>query len=189
MRKRHYVLIVLLAMLTISVVVIATWQTATGRYVRTWIRAFRGNELFQLELADIYFVGSGVPADPDRGLYWLHTCAYQGLDNCQGVLGSLYHEGLFINQDSGLALRWYMLAANQGLPWVQQRLGEIYRDGALCPRDLIQAHKWFTLANDPFNDLEALEGKMTSEQIQAAALQVENWKPRVLNPRSFVTRK
>ena len=140
------------------------------------------------EAGDLY--GDGLAA-ADRGDYataarLYRLAAEQGLAEAQNHLGALYGDGKGVPQDYTEAVKWYRLAAEDGAANAQDNLGRMYAMGFGVPRDYVQAHMWFNLAASKssrildmaISDREAVESKMTPEQLAEAQRLAREWMPK-----------
>ena len=80
------------------------------------------------------------------------------------------------------------MAAGQGDAEAQFNLGYMYAKGQGVPRDDVRSHMWFNLSNSQETDddmrkgiakaLNAIEERMTQEQIREAQKLAREWKPK-----------
>jgi hypothetical protein len=144
--------------------------------LESWrLAAQRGVPGAQTMLASMYYLGAGMPADPEAARAWYRKAAEQGDTKAQTIMGLMSEEA----GDAREAARWFRLAAEQGEAGAQSRLGQqCYlggelaearlwlgkaaaqgdassqaRLGAMCylgqgaPRDNAEALKWLRLAS------------------------------------------
>jgi uncharacterized protein len=115
--------------------------------------------------------------------------AEQGDARAQLVLGLMYGKGQGVPQAHDEAVKWYRLAADQNEAQAQYELAFLYATGDGVAQDYVAAHMWFNLAgaNLPASDVrrryaianrEALETKMTREQIAEAQTRARDCKPK-----------
>ena len=118
----------------------------------------------------------------------IRLAAEQGYADGQYNLGVMYDRGEGVPQDDAEAVRWYRLAAEQGYAEVQFNLGVRYTNGRGVPQDYVVAHMWFNLAGAQSSGdaraalvkgRDAVEAKMTPEQIAEAQRLAREWKPTV----------
>jgi len=108
---------------------------AAGPDLEGWRRAaLRGEAGAQTMLASMYYLGQGVPADPEAARAWYRKAADQGDPRAQTIMGLMSQDG----GDAREAARWFSLAAEQGEPGAQSWLGEQCRQDG----DLAQARLW-----------------------------------------------
>ncbi len=115
---------------------------------------------------------------------WWRKGAASGDRGCQYLLGRAYFEGKGgLPRDAGEGVAWFRRAANQRLPAAQAALAYAYERGAGVPTDYVLAYMWFNLARaqghnpQPMRDaMEALEKKMTAEQIAEAQKRSREWR-------------
>ena len=151
--------------------------------------AEQGDARAQASLGLMYASGNGVQRDDVEAAGWFRRAAEQGNALGQFQLGLLYAKGQGMPQDYTEATKWYHLAANQRYPQAQYELGFLYASGDDGPTDYVTAHMWFNLAaanfaaSDTRNrraasfNREAVESKMTREQIAEAQRRAREWKP------------
>ena len=104
--------------------------------------------------------------------------------NCQFLLGRAYLDGKGgLPRDANEGVAWLRRAANQRLPAAQAALAYAYERGAGVPTDYVLAYMWFNLARaqghnpQPMREtMEALEKKMTPEQIAEAQKRSREWR-------------
>lgn len=139
-----------------------------------WYRkaAEQGNADGQAQLGFCYFVGTGVEKDYMEALKWFRKSAAQGNAGAQTSLGMCYRLGRGLNRDDVEAVKWFQKSAMLGDAGGQGELGFCYRDGIGVTRNYVEAYAWLNLAAkqpaDAAQDRDALEEKMTSQQITAA---------------------
>jgi TPR repeat protein len=122
--------------------------------------------------------------DAVEAVAWWRKGAARGERNCQLLLGRAYLEGKGgLPRDLNEAVGWIRRAANQRLPAAQAALGTAYDRGAGVPTDYVLAYMWFNLARaqgyspPPVREaMEALEKKMTPEQIAEAQKRSREWR-------------
>jgi S1-C subfamily serine protease len=133
-----------------------------------------GNAESQLAMAGLYFVGkSGVSRDVTSAVQWLTRSAEQGNVTAQFILGRLYFDGEVVTEDPVTAKEWFAKAGHQGNADAQYYLGVIFATGKGAPASRVKAYVWWNLAKaqgheEATKELEALEGKMSSEEIAEA---------------------
>jgi TPR repeat protein len=117
----------------------------------------------------IYFLGNGVPRDPDAALKWLKLSADQN-----NAYGAYYLGRLMADRDVTKAPKLYKIAADQGLPQAQYFYAKALKDGRGIAQDRMNAYVWFTVAADAgYADANADIGDLnrsdlTTDQISQA---------------------
>lgn len=109
-------------------------------------RAAQGDTTAQLELADRYDLGDGVPRDEIEAAKWIRRAAEKGDVSAQMKLGALYDLGRGVLRDLKEASKWVRRAAEQGSPAGQLALAIIYNEGRGVRRDRKEAAKWYRYA-------------------------------------------
>ena len=109
-------------------------------------RAARGDTSAQLELADRYDLGDGVPRDEIEAAKWIRRAAEKGDVSAQMKLGALYDLGRGVLRDLKEANKWVRRAAEQGSPAGQLALAIMYAEGRGVRRDRKEAVKWYRYA-------------------------------------------
>jgi hypothetical protein len=115
--------------------------------------------------------------------------AEQGDARAQTILGLMYAKGEGVPQNHAEAVKWYRLAGDQNDAQAQYELAFLYAIGDGVAQDYVAAHMWFNLAgaNFPASDArrrqavanrDALESKMTREQIAEAQERARDCKPK-----------
>ncbi len=117
-----------------------------------------------------YFLGNGVPRDPDAAQKWLKLSAGQN-----NAFGAYYLGRLMADRDYAKAPALYKIAADQGLPQAQYFYAKTLKDGRGIPQDRFTAYVWYTIAADAGYaaagaDLSELDsgGSLTLDQITQA---------------------
>jgi TPR repeat protein len=90
-----------------------------------------------------YFLGSGVPRDPDAAQKWLKLSADQN-----NAYGAYYLGRLMADRDFTRAPKLYKIAADQGLPQAQYFYAKTLKDGRGITQDRFTAYVWYTVASD-----------------------------------------
>jgi len=108
--------------------------------------ANQGNANAQIDLANMYHRGQGVPQDDKGAVRLYRLAADQGLAGAQNNLGKMYALGQGVSQDYKEAVQLQRLAAEQGLAGAQADLGEMYHLGQGVPQDDKEAARLFRLA-------------------------------------------
>lgn len=74
-----------------------------------------GEATAQVELAQMYFYGEGVPRDTAQALHWYRKGANQSLPVAFVILGQIYSEGSGgVTLDKVQAYKWFSLAIDRG---------------------------------------------------------------------------
>jgi TPR repeat protein len=104
-----------------------------------------------------------------------------GNDYAQELLGKLYLE---VFPDFEKAAKYLKNSSEHGNTRSMEYLGDMYRDGKEFLQDFVQAHKWYNLSGRKQQVVkysmardkrEALEQKMTAEQIFEAQKLAKEW--------------
>jgi len=88
------------------------WDSA---WFRLWSLACQGNATAQFDLAQLYRLGRGIPADPHLAFTWYEKAAGQGHGYAQYNLAVMYEFGEGTPQDLAQARAWYGRAAAQNI--------------------------------------------------------------------------
>jgi TPR repeat protein len=117
-----------------------------------------------------YFLGNGVPRDPDAAQKWLKLSAAQN-----NAFGAYYLGRLMADRDYTKAPVLFKIAADRGLPQAQYFYAKALKDGRGIPQDRFSAYIWYSIASDAGYsaagpDLNELDtgGYLTLEQITEA---------------------
>jgi len=119
----------------------------------------------------------------------LLIAAEKGDAGAQFNLGVMYDNrlddnGHAIGGNRVEAMKWLLLAAEQGLTHAQIRLAEMYAENDTPSGDDAEACRWFLIAirnaigayrQRAMNGYEALIGRMTEAEIEAAADSAGRW--------------
>jgi hypothetical protein len=94
-----------------------------------WRATALGHPDAQVNLADVYIYGQGVPQNCEQGLVLLRSAAQKANPRAQGKLGALYATGKCVSLDRVQAYRWLSLALNnnQGSEWVEKNREMVWR--------------------------------------------------------------
>jgi TPR repeat protein len=155
--------------------------------------ADKGSALAEQDLADLYLLGApGVPLDTHQGFRWMAISAQHGNLEAMEQLGSLYlHTPDPAMQNPAEAYRWLVRASLLDAARSQEALstllsrGSVVNGRTVIAPDPIQADMWFRLAaRSPFHDnpniRHAIEGNMTSAELDEAKKLAADWHPRPL---------
>lgn len=89
-----------------------------GNYEAAWFRlwdlAIEGDPAAQINLAQLYREGLGIPVDPRVARRWIELAATSGHPLAQYRLGELYETDADSRLDLQVAELWYERAAEQG---------------------------------------------------------------------------
>jgi uncharacterized protein len=107
-----------------------------------------GDAAAQFALANAYFQGSGVRADPAEAVNWYRRAALQGHTGAQVRLAFAYLNGLGTRQDDTEAVRWFREAAAKGDLTGEYNLGAAYLHGRGVPVDFVESATWLRRAAD-----------------------------------------
>lgn len=100
----------------------------------------------QFKLANIYYLGNGVPRDYTEAAKWFGLAADQGLAKSQHMMGVIYDRGEGVSADAVKAVAWYREAGERGHVPAQFELGNRYANGEGIPQNYAEAYVWFSLA-------------------------------------------
>jgi hypothetical protein len=116
-------------------------------------KAATGNAMAELQVADAYAAGNGVPREPrqltadyKQAAAWYQKAAEQGNIPAQIHLADLYRDGRGVARDMTQAVAWYRKAAELGDAGAQGTLGLLYSVGMGVQRDDVEAYYWLSLA-------------------------------------------
>jgi hypothetical protein len=113
---------------------------AAARELRS--RAERGDAQSESDLALMYHLGQGIPANDAEAVLWWRRAASQGYAKARFKLGVSYERGEGVPQDYAEAVRWYRAAADQGDARAQFNLASMYYQGRGAAQDYTEAFKW-----------------------------------------------
>jgi TPR repeat protein len=98
------------------------------------------------ELAKLYGIGIGVPANPKEEHHWLERAARHGDVEAQYELGLALRDGRGTIQDFDASRKWLQRAAEGGNGKAQYALGQLYRTGMGTSVDNVKAYVWLNVA-------------------------------------------
>ena len=153
---------------------ITAQTTPTPAQIAIWRKAANtGDAAAQLDLAEAYQFGTGVPKDAVEAVSWYRLAAAQGRAYAQSALGYAYAFGAGVPKNDVESVKWYRLAAAQGSEEGQVGLGFAYVLGEDVPKNDVEAYHWLNLAAAQGNpsalrQRDKLEAKMTRAQIAEA---------------------
>ena len=97
----------------------------------------------QIELSNMYFMGSCVRQDYRASFSLAMKAAQQGDAGAEFMVAAHYTAGLGVNQDVEKGTWWLWKSANHGEPHAQTMVGDLYRNGS---QDYEEAMKWYLKA-------------------------------------------
>lgn len=106
-------------------------------------KAQKGDPAAQMEVAERYRNGQGVPKDSAEAAMWYRKAAEQGVPKAQTDLGLMYANGEGVPRDYQEAVKWYHKAAEQGNAAAEHGLGIMYHNGFGVERDDGRANRYF----------------------------------------------
>lgn len=109
--------------------------------------AARGDVHAQIKLADLYFVGNGVPFNQKQSVFWFQKAAAQGHQYAFYRLGQAHEFGYGVVPDIQLAFDYYRKSALKDAAHAQDTLARLYASGALGRKDFVESHKWQLLSS------------------------------------------
>lgn len=144
----------------------------------SWYRqaAFKGFAEAQVQLAEMYDAGIGVPQNIETAVEWYEKAAAQGHEDALVALGQHYSEDL---NHKAAAIPYYQRAAEMGNDTAQYRLGLIYLGEKGVPRDDARAWLYFSLSADRIPEAgqarDVLELNMSTDVLAAARKNLAAW--------------
>src|SRR5271170_607592 len=106
-------------------------------------KAERGFVKQEIELAEAYFFGDGVPRDVSEAARWYEKAAADGDPVAQNQIGYFYQAGIGVPRDPVRAAHWYQLASASGLGEATVNLGILYLKGLGVPQNAQTAQQLF----------------------------------------------
>jgi TPR repeat protein len=151
-------------------------------------QAQAGNAAAQYKLAEAYYQGDGVAADPAEGLMWLQKSATKGYSKAEFRLADNYRTGRGgTAKDDRQAFYWFRKAAEHGNPTAQAIVGINYKYGESgAPRDVHEAARWFRLAARQ-RDADARDNLLELFKEGQITEQEANWQRAESHPKSDPT--
>lgn len=113
--------------------------------------ALDGNAEAQHDLATLYAMGTSIPQNYERAVYWYGRSAEGGVANSLYNLGVLTERGLGTPQDSRGAFAYFLRAAEDDHPDAQFAVGLAYANGRGTEVNLLRAATWFQAASSAGN--------------------------------------
>lgn len=143
-------------------------------------KAEKGNLQAQTELAERYYKGDGVAANPGLAAHWYGKLAEKGVANAQMTLALMYIKGNGVTKDNAKAVHWLTQAAEQRISMAQYLLGVANAEGHGVPRDPVKAYMWFEIAaaiesQDAIAARDDLAKKMSAKEISQAEKMATDW--------------
>ncbi len=134
----------------------------------------------QFGLGQLYGNGFGVSMDDALAIKWYSLAAEQGHAKAQFNLAVMHQNGWGLPQSDTEAMKLYALAAEQGVTAAMVALGRYYSMDFLDSFDPVLARKWLKIAYllhdiDAGPKLDAIEGKMSTDQLAASDAEVAAW--------------
>jgi TPR repeat protein len=99
-------------------------------WLHFWALAAQGNAAAQFNLAQMYRLGQGIPADPALARHWYIAAADQGHGYAQYNLGLMYEFGHGTAPDLARARLWYRRAADQNIAAARTALERLETHGS-----------------------------------------------------------
>lgn len=128
----------------------ATFSASELAIIKT--RAGVGDIKAEMDLAEAYETGSGVPANDEVAAQWCRKAAEQGYARAQNHLGTMYRMGIGVEKNKEEAVNWYRKAARQKYPTAMFNLGTAYYNGDGVQTNDVVSGAWFLLAEDSGSD-------------------------------------
>jgi hypothetical protein len=97
--------------------------------------ASKGTISKEIELAEDYIVGRGVPKDAKMAAFWYEKAALSGDPEAENEIGFFYQTGAGVPVDMNRAVHWYQLASASGLALAKVNLGVMYCWGIGVQKD------------------------------------------------------
>ncbi len=89
----------------------------------------------ELQWAEKYQFGKGVPQDLAQSVYWYRKAADHGDPNAQVQLGYFYDKGIGVQRDPVESAKWFARAIGGGSPTAKLDLAVLYLRGTGVPHD------------------------------------------------------
>jgi hypothetical protein len=97
----------------------------------------------QIDLAQAYLYGNGVPQNSAKAFALTRQLAIQGYADAQYSLGLMYFSGQGIAKDESKAFEWFQKSAMQGNADAQVILAAMYEEGQVITKDESKAFAWY----------------------------------------------
>jgi hypothetical protein len=108
----------------------------------------------QINLAQMYFWGRGVPKDDRQTAAWYLRAAAQGSMIAQRALGAMYLNGWGVPQDDSKAVDWFTKAADHGDASSEFQVGYAYAFGRGVIKDEVAVTKWWSKCAQHNKDID-----------------------------------
>ncbi len=130
--------------------------------------AASGDSASELELAEAYWRGSGVPENRAKAVEWYEKAAEHGSAEAQDFLGEIYMTGDIMPKNEKAAVSWYKKAARSGNVNAMFNLGVYYYNGDGVGVNDGLSYAWFTLAKEG-------GAKEAAAAVQRAESELKDW--------------
>ena len=101
--------------------------------------ASQGDARAQINLAMMYYGGTGVRQDLLKAIEWAEKPARQGNAEALFVMGMMHTQ-----KNDAKAFEFYLQSANQGYPSAQNMVGLSYKEGRGVQQNYAKAFEWYT---------------------------------------------
>lgn len=123
---------------------------SSGQYTQAKIflnaEVNKNNPQAQNALANLQYLGLGLPTDYPQAAKLYHAAASQGFAAAQLNLGHLYNQGLGVTKNTERAFGWYMHADIAGSPWAEYYMSQIAKELRVTPLQMgVIKERWRTL--------------------------------------------
>ena len=150
------------------------------------LAAERGFAPAQYRLASLFEKGTGITRDIDKAMTYYRQAAEAGNASAMHNLAVLYASGAKGEPDYASAVEWFGKAADLGVSDSQFNLAILYARGNGIPQNLVESYKWFAIAakggdQDAAAKRDEVARAMRKDQVQAAQLAADSWKPQPLD--------
>lgn len=154
-----------------------------------WIEkaATQGLPIAQYRMGVLYERGKGVSRDLGSAMEWYERAARAGNRKAMHNLAVIYADGSSGQPDYAQAARWFQAGAELGLKDSQFNLAILYERGLGVQPDLIEAYRWYAAAaaqgdTDARARVQAIEEKLSADDLVKARGLAERFRPRPMNP-------
>jgi len=114
--------------------------------------ADEGHTSAQYNLANMYYVGDGIPSNKRLSFNYYEQAANNGHAKAQYYLGLMYESGVDIKLDPKMAIKYYHMAADNDDSRAQEKLGKLYETGGICTKNYQLASFYFCKASVHIED-------------------------------------
>ena len=135
--------LIVAAVVGLSVMQVHAQPSNEKGFLKLQTKAERGAIDAEIELAQRYLQGNGVPQDASLAARWYERAAQAGDCTAQNMMGVFYQSGTGVPADLARAARWYQLAATSDLPPAKLNLGLLYLNGNGVRKDISLAMQLF----------------------------------------------